>query len=185
MSPSRTLFLLIPVVFTVCVGPIGCQISEDLWNSISDFSISSTLGPIARAFAEQEEDFPVGNPPDPVDDTASQIKYPESLGENDNELQNSFSESNVRTRKNSHAGQDSGKVGIGEGALVKVVAELRTEVRALKSELRGVQVGLSECAAARANARRTENDHVRVQWLQREMAQTREGCWKWRTAEWV
>ena len=64
----------------------------------------------------------------------------------------------------------SGKV----GDLAEVVTELKTEVRALKSELRGVQNGLSECTAGTAEARQAENDHVRVQWMQREMAETRE-----------
>ena len=78
-------------------------------------------------------------------------------------------------KHNRETKQDSAKRSHGEGALEEIVAELRTEVRALKSELRGVQLGLSECAAARADARRVENDHVRVQWMQREMAETREG----------
>ena len=97
---------------------------------------------------------------------------PKPMNENDNDLDSAVSENNHAKETE----RDSGKVGSGEGALAEVVAELRTEVRALKSELRGVQVGLSECAAARADARRTENDHVRVQWLQREVAETREGC---------
>ena len=78
-------------------------------------------------------------------------------------------------KHNRETKQDSAKRSHGEGALEEIVAELRTEVRALKSELRGVQLGLSECAAARADARRAENDHVLVQWMQREMAETREG----------
>ena len=97
---------------------------------------------------------------------------PKPMNGNDNDLDSAVSENNHAKETE----RDSGKVGSGEGALAEVVAELRTEVRALKSELRGVQVGLSECAAARADARRTENDHVRVQWLQREMAETREVC---------
>ena len=91
---------------------------------------------------------------------------PKPMEANDNEVDNKHS----REIK-----QDSGKTSHGEGALEAIVAELRTEVRALKSELRGVQLGLSECAAARADARRVENDHVRVQWMQREMAETRKG----------
>ena len=85
---------------------------------------------------------------------------------------------NAPSRKNNHDGeteQDSEKMMSGEGDFVAVVAELRREVRALKSEMRGVQAGLSECAAARVDARRAENDHVRVQWMQREMAETRQG----------
>ena len=106
---------------------------------------------------------------------------PKPMNENDNDLDSAVSENNHAKETE----RDSGKVGSGEGALAEVVAELRTEVRALKSELRGVQVGLSECAAARADARRTENDHVRVQWLQREMAETREVCCILIMAHWL
>ena len=97
------------------------------------------------------------------------FNYPKSPRKKDTtELNNE-----VRDAQSRETEQDSGKVG--DGALVEIVAEVRTEVRALKSELRGVQLGLSECAAARADARRAENDHVLVQWMQREMAETREG----------
>ena len=85
---------------------------------------------------------------------------------------------NAPSRKNNHAReakQDSEKMTSAESDLVEVVAELRREVRALKSEVRGVQASLSECAAARVDARQAENDHVRVQWMQREMAETRQG----------
>ena len=85
---------------------------------------------------------------------------------------------NAPSPKNNHARetkQDSEKMTSAESDLVEVVAELRREVRALKSEVRGVQASLSECAAARVDARRAENDHVRVQWMQREMAETRQG----------